>query len=154
MSQFIENHPTKLVGRLIDVCRDTQFAFEIAAGGVSDRLLRAELLQYSGQRREFVADLVRTLHEHGAGTVDPGGIDEPLKRNSEALRDAVRLQDTATILGECERSESDAQHAYEDALATDLSTSLHALLHAQLTAIDRVQHRLHRLRGNAQSIRN
>lgn len=154
MSQSTENHTADLVGRLIDVCRDTQFSFEIAAGGVSDRLLRAELLQYCGQRRDFVADLVRSLHDMGTRVIDPGSIDEPLRRNSEALRDAVQQHDAVAIIGECERCESDAQHAYEDALTADVSGPLHALIHAQLSAISRVQHRLHRLRNNAQSIHN
>lgn len=155
MPQYTESHETvELVTGLIDACRDTQFTFEIAAGGLKDRLLRAELLQYSGQRREFVADLLAVLRRAGDLLVDPGTINEPLRRCSQTLRSAVTSGDVASILRECERTESAAQDAYQAALAHELAPPTASLVHSQLAAIARVQHRLHRLRVNARSESN
>ncbi len=155
MANYVTSqHVADLLMRLVDACRDTQFTFEIAAGGVPERLLKAELLQYSGQRREFVADLLAALRVLGDRIVSPGSLDEPLRRNSSALREAVENHAVVPILLECERTEADAQSAYQEALSESISPALHSLIQSQLAAIGRIHHRLRRLRANARSERN
>jgi uncharacterized protein (TIGR02284 family) len=126
----------------------------VSAGGTKNRLLRAELLQYSGQRREFIAELINIARRYGNQIIDPGSVKEPLARQSESLHDAVRKCDTITLLGECERSEAAALEAYRQAYALELPTATHAMINTHLSAIKRVRDRVHRLRLNAQSERN
>ena len=54
------------LNHLIETCRDGQRGFEQAAKSIGDPALRAELMQYSMQRREFATALqqaVRTVGE-------------------------------------------------------------------------------------------
>lgn len=145
---------TDWVGPLIDACRETQVAFEVAAGGTQDRLLRAELLQYSGQRREFIAELIAAARKYSNHLVDPGNISGPLARKCDAFKSAISQRNNAALLAECERSEAVALEAYRSAYALELPTAIHALIHTHLTAIKRVRDRLQRLRLNAHSERN
>lgn len=160
MSQYTQfqatpyGESTAWVGPLIDACRETQITFEIAAGGTRDRLLRAELLQYSGQRREFIAELVQLAQRYGNQIIDPGNIKDPLSRQCEMLREAVANNNAVALLAECERSEGAALDAYRGAYAMEMPTAIHAMINTHLSAIKRVRDRVHRLRLNAQSDRN
>jgi uncharacterized protein (TIGR02284 family) len=145
---------TEWVGPLIDACRETQLTFEIVAGGTKDRLLRAELLQYSGQRREFVAELIAAARKYGNQIIDPGNISHTLARQCESLKPAIDQNNISALLSECERSEAVALEAYRNAYALELPTAIHALINTHLTAIKRVRDRVQRLRMNVQSDRN
>jgi uncharacterized protein (TIGR02284 family) len=155
MPQSTEHHPaTEWVSALIDACRETQFAFEVSAGGIQNRLLRAELLQYSGQRREFIAELISTARKYGDDVIDPGNIRDPLARQCKSQKSAIQHRDLTAILSECERSEMGAIASYRAAFAMDLPAAVHAMVATHLSAITRVHERIHRLRLNAQSDRN
>lgn len=156
MSQIESNLSTALwVNRLIRACRDTQFAFEASAGAIEDRLLRAELLQYSGQRREFIAELIAVARRFGTDVVDPGNIREPLARHTESVKISMDAHhDVGALLEQCERAEIAAMATYRAVAVPELPAAARAMVITHLTAITRVRDRLNRLRINAQPDRN
>lgn len=156
MPQTDSKHATTpWVHDLIRACRDTQLAYEAAAGVLQDRVLRAELLQYSGQRREFIAELISAASKIGGEIVDPGNIREPLARHAEGARQAIGdTNDVAAVLDSCSRSEESAMQAYRFAFSTTMPSVIRAMITTHLAAIQRVRDRLVRLRANSRSERN
>lgn len=144
----------EVVTHLIDVCRDGQHGFELAARGVTNEpILRAELLQYSGQRQEFVADLNDALRRAGQPPIQqPTPADEGQRQAGcedaefARLRSAVERQDRAAILAECERSEAAAADAYrQTASVSGLPAVLSGTIAVQFHAITRVHDRVQSL---------
>lgn len=132
-----------VVGRLIDVCRDTERLYALASSGVSEPILRAELTQYSSQRREFIDELHEAMHQFGDDLAEPVATNAPME--SVELRQAIADHDRSVLLAECERGELSAVEAYRQAIAAGLPYAIGGVVHTQFLAITRVQHRLQSL---------
>lgn len=129
----------ELVAGLIEACRDGEHVFELASRQVHKPVLRAELMQYSVQRREFVVELEEAVHMIGEDSHD-----HPAQAGHRwnALEHA---SDPLTILDQCERQELSTLDAYRQALSAGLPFALASLIHSQFLAITRVQARLQSL---------
>lgn len=156
---ILSAHVRAMIARLMDACRDAQHGFELASRGIRDpAILRAELLQYSGQWGEFVADLNDALRRAGEPPIES---ESPIVERDRAieldvdedveftrLQSAVQIADHAAILAECERIELAVASSYRDLLNHDhMPSNVTGIAAMQLTAIHRVQERLHSLRA-------
>jgi uncharacterized protein (TIGR02284 family) len=130
------------VARLIDVCHDGERLYDLASKGVSEPMLRAELAQYSAQRREFIEELHEAVQQVGEDLVE---VPLPVPPESDALRRAMVDHDRSVLLAECERGEAAAVEAYRLAISAGLPYAVGGVVHTQFLAITRVQHRLHSL---------
>ena len=137
------------VNNLIETCKDGQNGFETAAKGVDDPVLKAELLQYSGQRAEFATELADALSQTGEAPEETGSIAAAIHRGWINIREAISKSDRYAILAECERGEDVAVAAYRKAAAAQLPQSLANIVSTQHAAIQRVHDRVKALRDAA-----
>jgi len=137
------------VNNLIETCRDGQKGFDVAASGVDDPVLKAELLQYSGQRSEFAQELVDALAQSGEAADDSGSLSAAAHRGWIKIKELVTGKDRYAILAECERGEDVAVAAYRKAAAAALPQSIANIVSTQHQAIQRVHDRVKALRDAA-----
>jgi len=135
------------INKLIEICRDGQYGFELASKGIDDALLRSELMQYSQQRHEFADDLREALADvTGESSTDHGSMAGALHRGWINIKQALTSRDRLAILSECERGEDAAVEAYRDAIGTALPDQLAGLVQTQMRAVQRVHDRVRALR--------
>lgn len=134
------------INHLIETCKDGQHGFEEAAKSIGDPALRAELMQYSMQRREFATSLQQALQSMGQEPEESGSIAASLHRGWMKLREAVSSNDDYSILAECERGEDSAVDAYRDALSQPVPAGVDDLVETQYAAIKHVHDRIRSLR--------
>lgn len=135
------------VNKLVEICRDGQYGFELASKGIDDALLRSELMQYSQQRHEFAEDLREALADlTGESPTDHGSMAGALHRGWINLKQALTSRDRLAILSECERGEDAAVQAYKDATQVALPELLAGLVLTQMRAVQRVHDRVRALR--------
>ena len=140
---------TATLNTLIETCNDGKTGFEHAAGGIEDPVLKAELLQYSGQRAEFAAELTEAVAAAGAKPTEGGSVAAAVHRGWTKIRDAVTKSDRYAILAECERGEDSAVAAYRKAAGAGLPTAHANLIATQQQAIQRVHDRIKALRDSS-----
>lgn len=158
----MNHHPTYSAGadvatsvtRLVEVCRDSQYGFEMAAAGVDEPVLRAELLQYSCQRKEFAAEINHALRELGEEQIDHGTVAGALHRGWLKLKEAITNKDAVAVLSECRLGEEVALDAYRKAIVAELPPVMLGLANSQLHAIARVHDRIVSLLNNARTHHN
>ncbi len=149
--QTIHNIAATL-NHLINVCRDGQKGFEAASKSIRDTTLRAELLQYSQQRRDFAEELQAMVDDMGEAPSEGGTVSGAMHSGWTKLKDALTTRDQYAILDECESGEDSAVEAYREALATDLPAPAAVLLETQLQHIQRVHDRIKTLRDAARTM--
>jgi len=147
-----DEHST--VHDVIQICLDGEYGFKEAASAVDDSNLRAELQQYSSQRREFAAALTAFLpadqqERKSGGTAVTGSITGMIHRGWLDLRQAISSNDRYAVLAECERGEDAAVTAYRDASTAALSPDVARLISTQRDAVKRVHDRIKLLRDAA-----
>ncbi len=134
------------LNNLIETCRDAQHGFEEAAKGVGDPALRAELMQYSIQRREFATALQQAVRTTGDNPDDSGSLAASLHRGWMHVKQAVSGSDDYAVLSECERGEDAAVDAYRDALGRSVPPGVDDLVETQYAAVKHVHDRIRSLR--------
>jgi len=140
------------INKLVEICRDGQYGFELASKGIDDALLRSELMQYSQQRHEFADDLREALADvTGEQSVDHGTVTGALHRGWINIKQALTSRDRLAILSECERGEDAAVEAYRDAIGVSLPDQLAGLVQTQMRAVERVHDRVRTLRDAAKA---
>ena len=134
---------------LITTCRDGENGFDSAAKAIEDPVLKAELMQYSGQRSEFAAELVEALGQQGETADDGGSISATLHRGWINIKEAITGKDKHAILAECERGEDSAVSAYRKASSASLPTAVANIVSTQHQAVQRVHDRIKALRDSS-----
>jgi uncharacterized protein (TIGR02284 family) len=138
------------VNRLIEICHDGELGFAAASNAMAadEPLLKAELLQYSWQRREFALELERELEKLGEKPATHGTVSGAIHRSWMNLKQAVAAHSRHVILSECERGEEAALAAYQEAALADslLPKPLADLIESQYHAVRRISERLSALR--------
>ncbi len=145
MSEF-SSEARGAINHLIETCRDGQYGFEEAAKSIGDPALRAELMQYSMQRREFATALQQALRSVGEEPQDSGSLSGKLHRGWMNVRQAITSSDDYSILAECERGEDLAVEAYREAMANPVPPGIDDLVETQYSAIKHVHDRIRSLR--------
>lgn len=134
------------INDLIETCRDGQYGFEEAAKSVGDPALRAELMQYSMQRREFATALQQALLGLGEEQSATGSISGKLHRSWMSVRQAISSSDDYAILAECERGEDSAIQTYREAMSTNVPAGVDDIVETQYSAVKHVHDRIRSLR--------
>ena len=134
------------VNNLIETCKDGQHGFEEAAKSIGDPALRAELMQYSMQRKEFAAALQQAMQSMGEEPEESGSMAAALHRGWLKLREAVSSNDDYSILAECERGEDSAVQTYRDAMSHEVPPGVDDIVETQYSAIKHVHDRIRSLR--------
>jgi uncharacterized protein (TIGR02284 family) len=134
------------INQLVETCRDGQYGFEEAAKGVGDPALRAELMQYSMQRREFATALQQALRTMGEEPQDSGSLSATLHRGWIKVKEAISSNDDHAILSECERGEDAAVEAYREVMGEQVPPGVDDLVETQYSAVRHVHDRIRSLR--------
>jgi uncharacterized protein (TIGR02284 family) len=139
----------KTLHSLLEASNDGKRGYEQAASAAKDRILRAELMQYSMQRAEFASDIQVMISNLGEEPADHGTVSGALHRAWMNLKSTASLSDRYDILAECERAEDAAVESYREAISHDLPMAVHAVVESQYDAIQRVHDRIRNLRDAA-----
>lgn len=134
------------LNHLVETCRDGQRGFEQAAKSIGDPALRAELMQYSMQRREFATALQQAIRTVGEEPTTSGSASAALHRGWMNVRQAISSNDDYSVLAECERGEDSAVEAYREALGQPVPSGVDDLVETQYSAIKHVHDRIRSLR--------
>src|SRR5688572_380431 len=105
-----------VLNELIEVCKDGENGFRVAAEGAKNSDLRSLFISYSAQRAAFAAELQREVERLGGKPEKSGSVAGAAHRGWIHLKEAVTGADEAAIISECERGEDAAKAAYEKAL--------------------------------------
>ena len=102
---------------LIEINRDGQEGFRLAAENAKASDLKAVFGQYSTERAVMIGELQTLERQHGKPDVDDGGtVIGSLHRAWINLRSVIALKNDQAILEEAERGEDAALDAYREAL--------------------------------------
>ena len=133
---------------LIRTCRDGENGFRTAADALKkdDPQTANELLEYSGQRREFAAQLQNLVGWLDQETEDKGSTAGALHRGWINLRSAIAGNDRYAILAECERGEDSAVETYRKALESGLPSEYEFAVQTQFDTVKTTHDRVKALR--------
>jgi uncharacterized protein (TIGR02284 family) len=135
------------INTLIRTCDDGQYYFEHAAKNIGDSGLRAELMQYSIQRREFAANLRQACEAVGETAISPA-VSVQAQHLCRIYRDDDHL-----ILAAVERLEADARTAYRSAMAETVPAGVDDLIETQYCAVKHVHARIESLTAASAPLR-
>ncbi|HVT90196.1 MAG TPA: PA2169 family four-helix-bundle protein [Tepidisphaeraceae bacterium] len=139
------------LNHLLEICRDGEEGFQTAANAIEDPSLKAELMQYSMQRRDFETDLVGALGTFGETARERGSVSGAVHRGWINIKAAIAGKNSHAVLAECERGEDSAVEAYRDAINSGLPTEVAPLVESQFEQVQRVHDRVKFLRDSFKS---
>lgn len=135
----------QIIDRLAGTCQDAQEGFEAAAALVADSALKAELLQYSLQCADFLADLERLRLELGETPDFRQATPNANHHGWTHLNGLIDASDVA-VLAACARGTETAMTAYRRALNTILPEFVAVVVASQCHAIWQVYECIRALR--------
>lgn len=147
-----QSHICSVINDLIEICRDGQEGFRLAAENITNPNLRATFNRYSLQRASFVGELQQELHDMGEH--DPENESSTLgtlHRSWINLKAAISGKDPHSILAECERGEDAALRQYEKTLAESLPHSLRGVVERQYFEVREAHNQVKKLRDTTHS---
>jgi uncharacterized protein (TIGR02284 family) len=132
---------------LIRTCDDGAYYFEHAAKSVGDSTLRAELMQYSMQRREFAVTLRQACRAVGETAISP--------QVSAHVRYVTIPQrpDDHLILAIVRDLEAESRTAYRSAMSETVPAGVDDLIETQYCAVKHVHARIESLTAATAPIR-
>lgn len=139
---------TDAINHLLELCRDGENGFHLAASAIDDPSLKAELIQYSMQRRDFATDLAGALGTLGETPRERGTVSGAVHRGWINIRAAIAARNTHAVLAECERGEDAAVEAFGDAIGNGLPAEVAPLIESQFVQVQRVHDRIKFLRDS------
>jgi len=137
--------------KLIATCRDAEAGFRLAATEVEAGHLKSLFDSYCQQRAQLGAELQQTARRLGGNPVDSGTTRGAVHRGWLEVKSAIRGRDAGAILSECERGEDFALEEYQDALNTDLPTTVRQIVSRQYAAVKAAHDRIRELEKSCQS---
>jgi uncharacterized protein (TIGR02284 family) len=138
------------LNELIRTCRDGENGFRTAAEALKqDPELARELQDYSGQRREFAAQLQNLVGWLDQDKEDSGSAAGVLHRAWINLRSAISSKDRYAILAECERGEDSAVETYRKAIESGLPSEYEFVVQTQFDTVRTTHDRVKALRDMA-----
>jgi len=155
-AQITEQHPPmnndeviSELNKLIEVCKDGQEGFKMAAEGVERSDLKSFFYEYSQQRAQFAGELQTLVQTLGGDPENSGTFSGTLHRGWMNLKSAITGSDEGSILNECERGEDSAKSAFKAAAQEPLPGYIHDVVTDQLRAIMQAHDRVKALRDAA-----
>lgn len=131
-----------VLNHLLEICRDGEHGFQAAADHVADPVLKDLFTVLAAQRAQFASELEPHLHRLGGQGLTDGSPAGALHRRWMNVKGAVSRHNDAAVLGEAERGERAAMHAYEEALHGIVPPTAVDLLERQAAAVHNAYTRL------------
>lgn len=131
------NDTISTLNSLIEVCKDGQDGFRMAADAVTgDEDLKAFLFSCSLQRSKFAGELQNEIINLGEPEpTERGSVTATIHRGWINLKAAISKSDNHAILSECERGEDNAVSNYRKALKVGLSSPLEEIVNRQFQEV-------------------
>lgn len=122
------------IKNLIEVCRDAQAGYLIAAEHARSAELRAFFTSQSMERARFAAELEGLARRISGASLRRTGIVDRINRAWLELKQKLGAGD-AGVLETVELSERNGMHQYRQALESALPEELHALVERQMEGV-------------------
>lgn len=137
---------SKLNG-LIEICKDGQDGFKVAAEGIERSDLKTVFYEFSQQRSEFAGVLQQLVRTLGGDPEKSGSFSAAVHRGWIDIKSIVTGKDETAILNECERGEDHAKEAYADALKCSLPANVADIVGQQSHAVLAAHNKIKSLRN-------
>lgn len=105
-----------VLNKLIEYCKDGVNGYREAHDHIEQSDVRPILYRLSQQRALFMAELEQLIRDFGGDIDEDGSITGALHRTWIDIKSMFTSKDVESILNECQRGDSAAIEAYEDAL--------------------------------------
>ncbi len=135
-----------VLNHLLETCRDGELGFRFATEHALDAEVKDLFTTLAKQRGSFAAELVPHVHRLGGQANIAGTTAGTIHRGWMNLKGTVTRNHDEVLLGEAERGERVALHAYQAALegllpptVTDIVERQHAAIrdaHARIVTLD------------------
>ena len=137
---------SKLNG-LIEICKDGQEGFKVAAEGIERSELKTVFYEFSQQRADFSGVLQELVRSLGGDPEQSGSVSAAVHRGWMDIKSLVTGKNEEAILNECERGEDYAKEAYADALNFALPANIADVVGQQSHAVLAAHNRIKSLRN-------
>ncbi len=131
-----------VLNHLLEICRDSEHGFKYAAQHLTDATIGDLFVSLSAERARFAEELVPHVHRLGGQASSEGTTAGALHRGWMNVRSAVSRYHDGAVLGEAERGERVALHAYQEALDGMLPPTVRDLVERQHAAVRNAHERL------------
>jgi len=149
---YDDTHRGAAIGALkdiIEVCRDGEQGYAVAARDVQDSWLVQLFWSYSNQRARFAVALEYELQKLGAQADSKQTMAGWIHRKWLEVRTSLDHGAAIGVLLECERGENAARAKYEKALSIPLPQRVQEVLLDQLAEIRAAHDRFDHMRGGS-----
>jgi uncharacterized protein (TIGR02284 family) len=137
-----ERTELNVLNHLLETCRDAEHGFRTAAGHVTDPELRDLFSTLADERSRFATELEPHVHRLGGQGTTDGTTTAALHRRWMNLKGAVSPHHDEAVLGEAERGERFALHAYKEALEGMLPPTVSDVVERQYVSVRAAHARL------------
>ncbi|MDQ3072814.1 MAG: PA2169 family four-helix-bundle protein [Bacteroidota bacterium] len=121
----------KQLNDLIEYCKDGQHGYKTAAEDVDNNQLKSTFQNFAQQREQFVSELKNEVRNLGGDPDKHGSATGALHRTWIDIKSVVAGGDAKAILAECDRGDSAAEKAYDEALRANLPSSALSVVRKQ-----------------------
>jgi uncharacterized protein (TIGR02284 family) len=143
---MVERSELGVLNHLLETCRDGELGFRFAAQHATDAEIKELFTTLAQQREAFAEALAPHVHRLGGQANTGGTTAGTMHRGWMNLKGAMSTNHDEALLGEAERGERTAMHAYQQALegmlpptGSDLIESQHAAIreaYARIVSLD------------------
>ena len=140
-----ERTEREVLHHLIEICRDGERGFHVAAEHVGNPAVKSLLMELAAQRGRFATDLMPHLQRLGGRDDGDGTSGGALHRRWMGFKSLVPGHGDHTIVTEAERGEHIALNAYNEALQGMLPPTVSSLIEEQREAVRKANDRLRAL---------
>ena len=135
----------KTLNDLIEICKDGEKGFQLAAEREKESDLSQLFSRYSQERAKFAQELRQLVSRFGGNPENSGTVTGAAHRGWIQTKAAVTGDSTVTIVTECERGEDAAMHAYEEALKKELPPEALEVVQRQFAQVREAHDRVREL---------
>ena len=139
-----------VLNHLLETCRDGERGFQFAAEHAIDPDVKDLFTTLARERATFARELAPHVHRLGGHANTEGTTAGAIHRGWMNLKDAMSSHHDEVLLGEAERGERVAIHAYQEALQGMLPPTVSDLVERQHAAIRIAHARILALEGARQ----
>lgn len=133
------------LNKLIEICKDGEKGYRLAAEKDKDRPLANIFKEYSNQRSLFVSELRNTVARMGEKPEDSGTLAGTAHRGWFRVKSAAAGDREGAIVSECERGEDAAVKTYREALKAGLPVEVRSIVEQQYEKVKAAHDRMRTL---------
>ncbi|MBI3366977.1 MAG: PA2169 family four-helix-bundle protein [Burkholderiales bacterium] len=123
------------VNRLIETCKDGEFGFRSCANHAKDPGLRTLFSRRADDCKLAASELRTLVGDLGGIPEDSGSAGGAMHRGWVAVKGTLTGYSDQMLLEECERGEDQAMRCYNDALQSELTSAIRAVVERQYAGV-------------------